>query len=75
MAPWAKSGLPARSQLFTFWPFTENLPTPHIRAYKILKRGFPSDSVDRESACNKGNEGSIPGSGRSPGEEHGNPLQ
>ena len=28
-----------------------------------------------ESACNAGDWGSIPGSGRSPGEENGNPLQ
>ena len=27
------------------------------------------------SACNVGNPGSIPGSGRSPGEGNGNPLQ
>ena len=29
----------------------------------------------KESACNAGDTGSIPGSGRSPGGEHGNPLQ
>ena len=29
----------------------------------------------KESACNGGEPGSIPGSGRSPGEENGNPLQ
>ena len=29
----------------------------------------------KESACNLGNLGSIPGSGRSPREGHGNPLQ
>ena len=28
-----------------------------------------------ESACNAGDLGLIPGSGRSPGEENGNPLQ
>ena len=28
-----------------------------------------------ESACNAGDPGSIPGSGRSPGEGNGNPLQ
>ena len=32
-------------------------------------------SVGKESACNAGDLGSIPGSGRSPGEGHGNPLQ
>ena len=29
----------------------------------------------KESACNTGDSGLIPGSGRSPGERHGNPLQ
>ena len=29
----------------------------------------------KESACNGGEPGSIPGSGRSPGEGNGNPLQ
>ena len=32
-------------------------------------------SDGRESACNAGDPGSIPGSGRSSGEENGNPLQ
>ena len=32
-------------------------------------------SEDKESACNAGDLGSIPGSGRSPGGGHGNPLQ
>ena len=35
----------------------------------------PSGSVSKESACNAGDLGSIPGSGRSPGERNGNPLQ
>ena len=38
-------------------------------------RGFPHDSVGKESACNAGDLGLIPGSGRSPGEGNGNPLQ
>ena len=36
--------------------------------------GFPAGSAVKESACNAGDQGSIPGSGRSPGEENGNPL-
>ena len=35
---------------------------------------FPGGSVGKESACNAGDPGSIPGSGKSPGEENGNPL-
>ena len=37
--------------------------------------GFPGGSDSRESACNIGDPGSIPGSERSPGEENGNLLQ
>ena len=37
--------------------------------------GFPGGSDSKESACNAGNLGSIPGSGRSPGEGNGKPLQ
>ena len=37
--------------------------------------GFPGSSVGKESACNAGDLGSIPGSGRAPGEGNGNPLQ
>ena len=37
--------------------------------------GFSGDSDGKESACNVGALGSVPGSGRSPGEGNGNPLQ
>ena len=37
--------------------------------------GFPDGSVGKESTCNIGDGGSIPGLGRSPGGGHGNPLQ
>ena len=40
-----------------------------------LRKGFPCSSVGKESACNAGDLGSIPGLGRSPGEGNGNPLQ
>ena len=36
---------------------------------------FPRSSVGKESAYNAGDPGLIPRSGRSPGEENGNPLQ
>ena len=41
----------------------------------ILQEGFPAGSVGKESACNAGDPGSIPGLGRSPGEGIGYPLQ
>ena len=37
--------------------------------------GFPGGSDRKESACNAGDPGSIPGSGRFPGEGNGSPLQ
>ena len=46
----------------------DRLPTP-------VYLGFPCGSADKESACNAGDLGSIPGLGRSPGEGKGYPLQ
>ena len=39
------------------------------------QRGFPGGSDGKESAYTVGDPGSIPGSGRSLGEGHGNPFQ
>ena len=36
---------------------------------------LPDSSIGKESACNVGDPGLIPGSGRSPGEGNGYPLQ
>ena len=41
----------------------------------IFLKGFPGGSDRKESACNEGDPGLIPGSGRSPGEGNGNSLQ
>ena len=38
-------------------------------------QAFSGSSAGKESACNAGDPSSIPGSGRSPGGRHGNPLQ
>ena len=38
-------------------------------------KGFPGASDSKESACNVGDLGSIPGLGRFPGGGNGNPLQ
>ena len=37
-------------------------------------QGFPGGSDGKESACNPGDLGSVPGLGRSPLRGHGNPL-
>ena len=46
-------------------------------AHLVKEKGsvFPGGSVGKESAFNAGDPGSIPGSGRSPGEGNGNQLQ
>ena len=44
--------------------------SPHL-----FTTGFPGGSDSKESACNVGDLGSIPGSRRSLVEVHGNPLQ
>ena len=46
-----------------------------VRISSVLLSCFPGGSNDKESACNAGDLGSTPGSGRSPGGGHGNPLQ
>ena len=46
----------------------DRLPTP-------VFLGFPCGSAGKESPCNVGDLGSIPGLGRSPGEGNGCPLQ
>ena len=47
----------------------------NINNKKPLTLGFPGSSAGKESACNAGDPGLIPGSGRSPGEGTGYPLQ
>ena len=42
---------------------------------KVPTIGFPSGSNGKESTCNAGHPGLISGSGRSPREGNGNPLQ
>ena len=60
------SGSPAFSNTsLNIWKFT---------VYVLLK-GFPCGSARKESTCKAGDPGSIPGSGRSPGEGIGYPLQ
>ena len=46
-----------------------------VIALKGLAEGFPGGSDGKEFACNAGDPGVIPGSGRSPGEVNGYTLQ
>ena len=43
--------------------------------YVIVTYGFLHSSVGKDSTCNAGDLGSVPGLGRSPGEGNGNPPQ
>ena len=48
---------------------------PFYKDTPFDSQGFCGGSEGKESACNAEDLSSIPGSGRSPGEESGNPLQ
>ena len=47
----------------------------HFRGLFLILLGFPGSSAGKESACNVGDLGLIPGFGRFPGEGKGYPLQ
>ena len=49
--------------------------TMTIIAFTMCQEGPPWGLNDKESACQAGDEGLIPASGRSPGEGNGNPLR
>ena len=51
--------------------------TPSLKLHIVhfLHKGFPDGSDGKESDCNAGDWGSIPGSGRSPGKGNNYPLQ
>ena len=46
-----------------------------IKYQVLFGESLPGGLDGTESVCNAGNAGLIPGSGRSPGGGHGNPLQ
>ena len=60
--------------LLLHWTFVLS-PFPHIYLWVFQPSGFLGGSNGKESACNAGDLGLIPGLGRSPGEGKGNPLQ
>ena len=51
------------------------MPKSSLRVVPGPLLGFPDGSDGKESTCNAGDQGLIPGSGRSPREGNGNPLQ
>ena len=50
-------------------------PDQHMSSWGYLYAGFPGSSNGKESACNAGDLGLIPGLGKSPGEGNDYSLQ
>ena len=73
VAQLVKNLLQCRGPWFDSW--LEKIIYRRDRLPSPVFLGFSGGSVGKESACNAGDSGSIPGSGRSPGERIGYPLQ
>ena len=56
-------------------PLKTHFPRSSIPLFVSHLQTFSGGSVVKESPCNAGDPGLIPGLGRAPGEGHGNPLQ
>ena len=74
---WVFCGLEHMTWISNNWPLADSSMHDKKRQLDPFggKPGFPGGSKSKESTCNVGDMGSIPGSGRSPGEGNGNPLQ
>ena len=57
------------------WLVLKMYSVSDLLAFYLIILGFPDGSAGKQSACNTGDLGSIPGWGRSPGEGNGYPLQ
>ena len=57
------------------WGYKESGTTERLTLTYLHVSIFPGGSVGKEFAYNARDSGSIPGSGRSPQEENGNPFQ
>ena len=72
-----------KTRAILYLPFFPHLSMLCIRIYSnrymdtylFIFQSFPGSSAGKEPACNAGDPGLIPGSGRSPGEGIGYPLQ
>ena len=73
IAQWVKN--PPAMQEFQFNSWIGKICWRRDRLLIPVFLGFPCGSVGKESACNGGDLGLIPGLGRSPGEGKGYPLQ
>ena len=85
--PWTAAHQAPPSMGFSRQEYWSGLPLPSPPEYSdsnlkkythtshTFVQGFHGGSDSKESACNAGDPGLIPGSERSPGEGNGNPLQ
>ena len=73
VAHWWRICLQCRRPQFNF--LVGKIPWRKDRLPPPVFWGFPGGSDGKESACNVGDLGSVPGLGRSPGGGQGNPLQ
>ena len=74
---WEKLSAISSSDIFLdpFSLSSSGTPVMWMLRCLMLSSDFPGGSDGKASAYNEGDPGSIPGSGRSPGEGNGNPLQ
>ena len=61
--------------VLTMWTFVGKVISLLFNTLSRIVKGFPHGSEVKAPACNVGDLGLIPGSGRSAGEGNGNPLQ
>ena len=72
----ASNVLSSTSTFFLWFFYRLNFQSSNRRLPGPFGRpASPGSSNGKESACNAGDLGSVPGSGRSPGEGNGSPLQ
>ena len=70
--PWTAAYQAPLSMGFSSQEYWSGVPLPSpIKHTTLHTMGFPGGSAGKESTCNVGNQGSIPGFGRSPGEGKG----
>ena len=60
---------------FTLWAWGLSFKSQWLLGDAMSLKGFPGGSDGKESTCNAGDLGWIPGLGRSPGEGQGNTVQ
>ena len=66
---------PVKIETMSIFPQSSVMPFPNQYSPSTPPQDFPDSSAGKESACNVGDLGSIPGLGRSPGAGIGYPLR